>query len=139
MRKIITSIAIAALALSVGGGVAAKDKKTGEEKLAAMLKGRVAGKPVSCISSRRNDSMTIIDKTAIVYRSGRTIWVNRTQNPRDLDSDDILVTRRIGSSQMCKLDNVSTIDRDAGFFTGVVFLTDFVPYTLPEDPAPGSV
>ena len=132
MRKIITSIAVAALAVSFGGSVAAKDKKTGEEKLTEMLKGRVAGEPKSCITTFRGDNMTIIDHTAIVWREGKTIWVNRTQHPEDLDWNDILVIQKFTASQLCKLDKVNTIDRGGGFLTGVVFLTDFVPYTLPE-------
>lgn len=132
MRKIIASIAVAALALSASGSVSAKDKKTGEEKLATMLKGRVAGKPVSCINTWRNGDMSIIDKTAIVWREGRTIYVNRTQHPQDLDWDDIVVIQKFSASQLCKLDQVYTVERSGGFLTGVVFLTDFVPYTLPD-------
>jgi len=130
MRKIITALAVSALALT---GVALEAKsKSGEEQLAEMLDGRVAGEPKSCIYTRSNDSMSIVDNTAIVYRDGRTLWVNRTQHPQNLDWDDVLVVHRTSGSQLCKLDRVTTIDRSSGFFSGVVFLTDFVPYTLPE-------
>jgi hypothetical protein len=132
MRKIIAALAVGALAISASGSVAAKAKKTGEEQLAEMLKGRVAGTPVSCIPTYRNVNSTIIDKTAIVWRDGRTIYVNRTRNPQNLDWNDILVIQKFSASQLCKLDTVNTIDRGGGFLTGVVFLTDFVPYTLPE-------
>jgi hypothetical protein len=132
MRKFIAAFAVSALMLSAGGSVAAKARKTGEEKLAEILKGRVAGKPVSCINTWRNANLSIVDNTAIVYREGRTIYVNRTQNPKDLDWNDILVIKHFGTTQLCKLDQVTTIERGNGAFTGVVFLTDFVPYTLPE-------
>jgi len=133
MRKIITAVALGALALS-GGAVLAKEKKTGEEKLAEMLEGRVAGKPQRCVNTfRSNDSMTIIDETAIVYRDGRTLYVNRTAHPETLDRDDVLVIEKFSSSDLCKLDRVTTRDRGSGFFTGVIFLTDFVPYTKPEN------
>jgi hypothetical protein len=138
MRKIIAALAVSALAITAGGSVAtAKERKTGEQKLAEMLKGRVAGKPVNCINTWRNDDMSIIDGTAIVYRSGRTIYVNRTQNPESLDWNDILVIEHQTGNELCKLDHVTTIDRGSGFLSGVVFLTDFVPYTLPKD-APAS-
>lgn len=133
MRKLIAALAVSALALSAASSVDAKAKKTGEEQLAEILKGRVAGTPVSCINTWRNDNMSIVDNTAIVYRDGRTIYVNRTQNPQSLDWDDILVIRKQTGNELCRLDHVSTIDRTGGFMTGVVFLTDFVPYTLPKD------
>ena len=132
MRKLIAALAVSALMLSAGGSVAAKERKTGEAKLAEILKGRVAGKPVSCINTWRNANLSIVDNTAIVYRDGRTIYVNRTRNPKTLDWNDILVIKRVGSTQLCKLDQVSTIERGSGSFSGVVFLTDFVPYTLPK-------
>ena len=135
MRKFIAALAISALALTTGAGVAAKDKKTGEEKLAKILDGRVAGKPVDCIHTWRSGNLSIVDNTAIVYRDGRTIYVNRTQHPEDLDWNDVLVIKRFDSGQLCKLDNVTTIDRGSGITTGVVFLTDFVPYTMPDKSA----
>lgn len=132
MRKIIAAMAVGALALS-GGAAVAKERKTGEEKLAEMLEGRVAGEPVNCISTLRSSSnMTVIDNTALVYKSGRTIYVNRTAHPRNLDWNDVLVIQRFSGSELCRLDRVTTVDRSSGFFTGVVFLTDFIPYTLPE-------
>ena len=43
MRKIIAALALSALALGGASAVEAKDKQTGEEKLAKLLDGRVAG------------------------------------------------------------------------------------------------
>ena len=69
----------------------------------------------------------MIDKVALVYGRGDTIWVNRPDNAKSLDDDEILVTKTSGS-QLCKLDIVQTMDRSAHFITGFVSLTDFVPY-----------
>lgn len=101
----------------------------GEQELAEMLEGRVAGEPQSCIRSRLNDRMTVIDETAYVYGRGKTIYVQRTRDPDDIDSRDALVSRRFSGSQVCKLDVMTKIDPFNGFFTGVVFFEDFVPYT----------
>ena len=131
MRTIMAALALSALALGVTAGEA-REKKTGEEKLAEMLEGRVAGDPQSCINTLRSDRMQVINDTAIVYDAGKTIWVNRTRNPQDLDWTDALVIERHSGSRLCKLDQVTTIDRSSGFFTGVVFLEDFVPYTKAE-------
>ena len=58
---------------------------------------------------------------------GDTIWVNRPDNAKDLDDDEILVTKTTGS-QLCRLDIVQTMDRTSHFTTGFVGLGDFVPY-----------
>lgn len=126
MRKIV--IALAATATLLGGAaVHAKPKLTPEQQLAKMLEGRVAGEPTSCISLADTRDMTVLDKTAIVYKTGSVIWVNRPTNAKDLDSDDILVTHPTGS-QFCKLDIVNTMDRSGHFSTGFITLGDFVPY-----------
>lgn len=101
----------------------------GEERLAKLLEGRVAGQPVSCIRTLLRDRMQIIDGTAYVYGSGNTIYVQRTQEPDRIDDSDTLVTNRFSASQLCRLDTMTTIDRFTGIFTGAVFFDDFVPYT----------
>lgn len=101
----------------------------GEVELAEMLDGRIAGEPERCVNTSTSRGIQIIDDTALVIREGRTIWVNRTRNPRSLDDNDYLVIRKYGSGrQLCRLDNVTTQDRFGNFFTGVIMLEDFVPY-----------
>lgn len=104
----------------------------GEKRLARMLEGRVAGEPQNCIRQLLNDQLTVIDKTAYVYGRGRTIYVQRTKNPEDIDRDDALVSRRFNATELCKQDVVTTIDPVLGFFTGAVFFDDFIPYTRVE-------
>lgn len=99
----------------------------GEERLAKLLEGREAGEPVSCIRLRTTDRVQVIDKTAIVYGRGNTIYVNYTKDPSDIDDWDTMVTRRFGS-QFCKTDIVTTVDRGSGFFSGAIFLDKFIPY-----------
>jgi hypothetical protein len=119
--------AIAAAALAAGPSVAG-ERPTGEAKLAKMLEGRVAGEPRSCINTFTNKESTVIDETAVVYGRGRTIWVNRTAYPQDLDRWDAMLVRQHGT-QLCRQDIVTTFDTATGMYTGNVFLTDFVPYT----------
>jgi len=127
---------IAGLALIATQPVVAEEEKPetaemtkGEKRLTEMLENRVAGEPQRCIRTRLNNRLRVIDKTAYVYGSGKTIYVQRTRNPNNIDRDDILVSRRFNSSELCRLDVVTTADRLAGFFTGAVFFEDFVPYT----------
>lgn len=127
MRKIALALAAGA-ALLAGTAAEAKPKLTGEEQLAKTLEGRVAGKPVNCISLFDSRDQRVIDKTAIVYGLGRTIYVNRPSNARDLNSDDVMVTD-IHGSQLCNLDIVRTHERSGFFPTGFVGLEQFVPYS----------
>ncbi|WP_374531753.1 hypothetical protein [Novosphingobium sp.] len=132
MRKIVIALAATTTLLS-GAAVEAKPKLTPEQQLAKMLEGREAGEPVSCISLQDTRDMTVLDKTAIVYRTGSVIWVNRPTNAEHLDSDDIMVTHPTGS-QFCKLDIVNTVDRSGHFTTGFITLGDFVPYRKVDKP-----
>jgi len=128
MNKIALSLAaLAGLALTAGPAVA-RERLTGDEKLAKLLEGRVAGKPQSCINTRVNNDSQVIDRTALIYGRGRTIWVNVPTNARDLDDGDALLIRQFGSN-LCRQDIVSTIDTSSHMYTGNLFLTDFVPYT----------
>jgi hypothetical protein len=120
-------LATAALVGLAGPALEAKPRLTGEERLAKMLEGRVAGEPVSCINTFNTRDTTIIDKTAIVYHAGNVIYVNRPRYPSSLDDDRIMVTE-IRGGQLCKLDTVRMHDRTGGFYAGFVGLEDFVPY-----------
>jgi hypothetical protein len=101
----------------------------GEARLAKMLEGRTAGEPVSCISTLRSTGLETIDNTAIVYDAGKTIYVARPINPKDLGPWDVLVIKRTTGSQLCSNDILYTVDQGTGFRTGSIFLKDFVPYT----------
>src|SRR4051812_31013141 len=72
-----------------------------EARIAKALEGRVAGKPVDCIMLRQIDSSEIFDKTAILYKSGSTWYLNRPESGREfLDRDDVLLTNT-HSSNLC--------------------------------------
>lgn len=127
-RLFTASAAIAAISLAVPASAEETPEQTkGEIKLAKMLEGRVAGEPTSCIRNYRNARLTVIDKTALVYKVGRTLYVNIPKEPDDIDSRDTLV-RRSSTNDLCKTDIVTTVDYPGGFYTGNVFLGDFIPY-----------
>lgn len=131
MNRIALSLAaFAGLALAAGPSVA-RERMTGEQQLAKLLAGRVAGEPRSCISTVARRNSRVIDGTAVVYGRGKTVWVNVPRNAEDLDDSDAMVIRMYGS-QLCRQDIVTTINAASGFYTGNVFLGDFVPYTRPD-------
>ncbi len=131
MTKTLFSKALvgAALAAIAAGPLSAAPRLTPEQQLAKALAGRVAGKPVSCIDPRLNSDTKVIDKTAIIYGSGRTIYLQQPSNAKALDDDDILVTELRGTGQLCSIDIVRLHDRSIGFYRGFVGLNKFVPYT----------
>ena len=126
MRKALIAV-LAAAVLAVPAAAEAKRMEP-EAKLAKLLEGRVAGEPQKCIYLPTVRSTHVIDKTAIVYDAGRTLWVNRPDNgASSLDDDDVLVTR-LHSSSLCSIDIVQLQDRTSWFYSGFVGLGDFVPY-----------
>lgn len=134
MNRSVTKLGlvVAAGAMMLAGAAAdARPRLTGEEQLAKLLEGRVAGEPVNCINLPQVQSSRVIDKTAIVYGSGSTIYVQRPKSGADtLDSNDILVTQ-LTTSQLCNIDVVQLRDRNGWFWRGFVSLDKFVPYSKP--------
>jgi hypothetical protein len=130
MRPLIATIIAAAAVVAVPA--TAREKLSPEAQLAKMLDGRVAGEPQDCISLSSARSSTIIDGTAIVYRVGSTMWVNRPKGGAEsLDDDDIMVTKLTGS-QLCSIDTVQLRDRTSQMYSGFVSLGEFVPYRRPK-------
>jgi hypothetical protein len=100
----------------------------GEAKLAKLLDGRVAGEPERCIRTIGSRNLQQIDGTALVYKDGKTIWVNRTRTPDAIDDGEIMVIKRFDGTSLCRTDHITLVDRLSGMFSGVIFLDDFVPY-----------
>ncbi|HYD08271.1 MAG TPA: hypothetical protein VEC60_21230 [Reyranella sp.] len=130
MRKTIAAILAAATAMSLSVAADAKPRLSGEEKLAKLLEGRVAGEPTDCIYLPRVRSSRIITDTAIVYDAGSVLYVNRPRGGAySLDDDDVLVTElHGGGSSLCSIDVVRLHDRSTLFYNGFVSLGEFVPY-----------
>jgi hypothetical protein len=127
MRTLIPAILAAAATLAAPAAFA-KDTRTPEQRLEKLLEGRVAGTPQDCIDLAATNSSQVIDKTAIVYRVGNTLWVNRPRGGADqLSEDDILVTKTT-SSRLCSIDTVELHDRTSHMYSGFVSLGEFVPY-----------
>jgi len=94
------------------------------------LAGKVAGKPTNCLSLQRSNDMTVIDDDTILYRDGRTTYVNKPLGSCNLLSRGsyALVTRSSGS-QLCRGDIATVTDVSTGTTVGSCAIGDFVPYT----------
>jgi len=119
---------LAGAVLALGASAADARRPTGEETLARMLQGRVAGTPVRCVPAWRGRDLRVIDHVGVVYDAGNTIYVARARDPESLRDDDVLVSRRFGSD-FCRDDQMHTVERYSGALRSIVFLDDFVPYT----------
>jgi hypothetical protein len=126
MRNLAPLLVLGALSLAAP---ATAQQPTPDAELQKLLEGRVAGKPVSCLSLTETRNSRIIEGKALVYGTGKTIWVNVPRSGADsLRDDDIMVTRPFGS-QLCSVDSVRFVDRAGGFPRGFAVLGEFVPYT----------
>ena len=127
--KIALAAGICLATLSAPPAQAQRRGETGEQALERILAGRAPGRPTNCINLRAISATRIIDRTAIVYEAGRTLYVNRPRSGAEsLRRDDVLVTRPSGS-QLCSVDSVRLVDRGARFPRGFVTLGPFVPYS----------
>lgn len=131
-RLALSAAAIGLLAAPAAQADEHAEMTKGEKRLAKMLEGRVAGEPERCIRTIGSRSLTKIDDTALVYKSGDTIWVNYTKTPEAIDDSDYLVIRKFSGTQLCRTDQVETFSRGGNFFSGVIFLDDFVPYRVAD-------
>lgn len=130
MRRFISLLIGSVLLAAAPAGAA--PRLDPEQRLARAIEGRVAGEPVRCLNLRNIRSSRIIDRTAIIYDAGGTLYVNRPRSGREsLDQWDVLVTRPFGS-QLCSIDVVQLYDTASRMQTGSVFLGDFVPYRKPR-------
>ncbi len=94
------------------------------------LKGKVAGKPLNCLSTSDTSNVIRISDDMLLYRqSGRLVYQNKLRYacPGLERGDDILVTEVFGGS-LCKGDLIRLVDRTSGIQGPVCSLGEFVPY-----------
>jgi hypothetical protein len=104
-----------------------------QQELDKALAGRVPGAPLNCIPNYRSTDMQVIDEWTILFKDGRTVYV---QNPRGgcpgIDSfGNVLVTRLHGTTQLCSGDINHLFDPVSGIGGGACVFSQFVPYTKP--------
>lgn len=104
-----------------------------QRELADALAGRTPGPPQRCIPSYRSDQMQVIDDYTILFRHGRTVYLQR---PRGgciglTSGARTLVTRKFGTSDTCEGDINHLVDMPSGMQAGSCVFGPFVPYTRP--------
>jgi hypothetical protein len=94
-----------------------------------MLAGKVAGDPVRCLPTFRSNDMVAIDENTILFRDGRTVYLNRPLGScYGLGKfNNALVTRNLGGN-MCRGDIAQVVNPTTGVLAGSCALGDFIPY-----------
>lgn len=94
-----------------------------------LLAGKAAGRPEKCLPLQRSNDMVVIDDDTILYRDGRTTYVNKPLGSCNLlgRGSYALVTRSVGS-QLCRGDIGTVTDMTSGITVGSCAMGDFVPY-----------
>jgi hypothetical protein len=135
MRILLSCLALAALSSSALAArpTAAELEQRRAAQLEKLLAGKVAGKPLGCITLTRNLSSQIVDETAIVYReSASKMFVNKpVAGCASLRSGNTIVTRT-PTDRLCSGDIARVVDLQTRFEGGACILGDFIPYTRPK-------
>jgi hypothetical protein len=141
MTKVKTMVVcslVAALAACSSADIANTPAPIGEKEaklLEKELNGKVAGKPVNCISASISPNSIRISDDMLLYRvSGRLVYQNllRGRCPGLVRNDDVIVTRIFGS-QYCRGDIIKLVDRFSGIAGPSCILGDFIPYRKPSN------
>ena len=124
-------IPIAAVALSACQTASEPASRLAEDQQAydKALAGKTAGASSNCLPTYRSQDMTVIDEGTILFRDGRTVWVNNTLGRcSNLGrSGYAMVTKSFGS-QLCRGDIATVTDTQSGMMVGSCSIGEFVPY-----------
>ena len=94
-----------------------------------LLAGKVPGKAESCLPLYRSNDMTVIDDDTILYRDGRTTYVNKPLGGcNNLGNGSYALVTHSTGSQLCRGDIAQVRDMTSGMTVGSCALGDFVPY-----------
>ncbi len=132
MKMTIAALILAALTATASARETDASRLTDREakELATAFEGKVAGKPVNCVSNFRGENLHAVGDNTLIYRINRNlIYRNNVLGTcRGLSFGDTLVLRVYGS-QYCRGDIARVVNLQSGIMTGSCVLGDFVPYT----------
>jgi hypothetical protein len=107
----------------------------GEARLDTELRGRTAGTPVACVSSRDVRGNRGMGSAIVFEAQGGRVWVNNPPGGCPELREHLALRRHSPSTQLCRGDFVAVFDPRTGMEHGACTLGEFVPYSRR---APGS-
>ncbi|HEY1125190.1 MAG TPA: DUF6491 family protein [Sphingobium sp.] len=132
MMRTMSGLILAALAATASAKTDEPVKLDPREArdLAKALDGKVAGKPVSCVSTFRGENLRAVGDHTLVYRvSKKLVYRNDLQGVcHGLSFGDALVLR-VWGNEYCRGDIAHSVNLTSGSLSGTCALGDFVPYT----------
>jgi Family of unknown function (DUF6491) len=132
MRILISALALTLLGATVTSANPAREKREAREAAALekALAGKVAGKPVSCISLRDVDGGRTIGENAIIYRvSQRRLYVNKPRGGCTGLRDGRSLLTQTPTDRLCSGDIARVVDLSLGYEGPACTLGEFTPYT----------
>lgn len=130
MRLAYLGLAVGALACGAMAQDTAKDEKV-QTALAQELAGLTPGRTQDCLNTfeTRNASVKSFGDTLVYRTSGSRRYVTTTTGCQDVggNGDNILISSTF-STQLCRGDIASTIDRTSHFPTGSCSFGSFTQY-----------
>ncbi|MEO6580666.1 MAG: hypothetical protein ABIN83_05895 [Sphingomicrobium sp.] len=94
-----------------------------------LLAGKVPGRAESCLPLNSAKNMTVIDADTILYRDGRTTYVNSPLGGcSSLGRPGYALVTRSSISQMCRGDIATVVDTTTGMLAGSCSIGEFIPY-----------
>ncbi|TMJ16657.1 MAG: hypothetical protein E6G94_03480 [Alphaproteobacteria bacterium] len=123
MRALLLLIALS------GCAAAATDSAGSQDALGRELAGMTAGEPANCVSSSgTGGSLQVVDDQTLVYRTGRTTWVNHLASgcPGMRPLDTLIV--EANGSQYCRGDRIRSVAPGQSIPGPTCVLGDFTPY-----------
>ena len=99
-----------------------------EADLSGELAGRTAGAPSDCVAASAADGLVARDSRTLVYRHGRTLWVNRLPaSCPGLEPLSRLIVEVYGG-QYCRGDRIRALQPGQSIPGPACLLGSFTPY-----------
>ena len=102
-----------------------------QSKAQQLLAGKVALAPISCLPTRRDNDMVVIDENTIAFKDGTSrVYVNHPAGgcPQLNQGHTALVSHQIGQEGPCSGDVEQVVDTLSHQAIGSCALGEFTPY-----------
>ncbi len=129
VRLLAATLAMVVIAACAAQPMEADTDPRGEARLTQALAGKVAGRPISCLPHYRNNHMEVIDRDTILFRDGRTSFVQHTNGycyPNGRRGGYALVTQQYGNAALCRGDIAQVFDSTSQTFAGCCSFNNFL-------------
>jgi hypothetical protein len=103
-----------------------------QQQLQAMLVGKTAGGPITCLPSYNQNDMQVIDGRTVAFRLGqRTLYLMHLSPGCELlgSGHYALLTRESGGMGTCRGDIARVFDTSSRMTVGSCGIAEIVPYT----------